>query len=698
MKKRKVYEISVIDKTYSKTISDETKFYTSDTALELSFELKETEYNFESAEIVLLNIDDRSLVTRPVAKVNNDFVYELDDDIIAHYGEWRGQLRFEAGETYVSSPVKFRIENDLSNDRPPQLSDVQSWVSLKRYADSLTDELKQAVLSIEGIEDTFNANELARQATFEKAEQSRQTTFEYAESERNQTFNTNEETRQANETARVEAEKKRNETVKNIETRQNSVENQFISVQEELTEKDVISAPEIIAARNGEDTLKARLDKENNEVTAQLAQISPDVASLNKEQLYSLYDTILPSDYKVQLPFNTWMTWDGKMAHDYDLNQHLMGADFKVYVDADLGNDTTGNGSENLPYKTMSKVKTVLEGASWTKATLYVKGMFQRSTMPTTKWNIPANSTLNIVGDSNTLFVGGDVGTKFTWTPDGTAYKTNRTNCNNVIDDKSMSDSDGIIPPLKKVASVTECQNTPGSWYSDNATVWVRAYDDRQPDDNFYLLLYSVSTIFALDTNSTVYIKGLKRYGNMGPDGTDGKGTYIMDGVTITAAGHINQGDGLASVDVGLCMSFNCKIAYCPKDGFNYHYLNTLDTTTKLAIEIDCLSYENGRDQGDQASTTHEGVNVFRANGKYLSSVGSALVDVGGADSVVVASDCISTAGMGINLNGANHRLTLLNSSAMSTVPNQHAVIVETARMKNNLCMPSVNITNLIPI
>ena len=212
MKKRKTYEISVIDKTYSKIISDETKFYTSDTALELVFKLKEAEYTFESAEIVLLNIDDRSLVTRPVAKVNNDFVYELDDDIIPHYGEWRGQLRFEAGETYVSSPVKFRIENDLSNDRPPQLSDVQSWVSLKRYADGLVDELKQAVLSIEGVEDTLNANELERQSQFANAEQSRQTTFETNESERDEAFKINENTRQTQELEREKAESQRQTT------------------------------------------------------------------------------------------------------------------------------------------------------------------------------------------------------------------------------------------------------------------------------------------------------------------------------------------------------------------------------------------------------------------------------------------------------------------------------------------------------
>ena len=219
----------MIDKTYSKTISDETKFYTSDTALELGFELKETEYTFESAEIVLLNVDDRSLVTRPVSKANNDFVYELDDDITAHYGEWRGQLRFEAGETYVSSPVKFRIENDLSNDRPPQLSDVQSWVSLKRYADELTEELKQAVLSIEGVEDTFSENETGRQNQFETAEQSRQTTFETNEIERDETFNANEATRQTQELEREKAEDARQQA----ETQRSSAESSRVSAEEQ---------------------------------------------------------------------------------------------------------------------------------------------------------------------------------------------------------------------------------------------------------------------------------------------------------------------------------------------------------------------------------------------------------------------------------------------------------------------------------
>ena len=211
MKKRKIYEISVIDKTYSKTISDETKFYTSDTALELVFKLKETEYTFESAEIVLLNINDKSLITRRVVKSDEGFVYTFEKDIIAHYGEWKAQLMFiENVDAHVASPIKFRIENDLYSTKPQALSDVVSWVNLKLYAEKLVGEFKQAVDRVVAknveIENTFKANEQSRQSQFESDERSRQTTFETNESERSTTFNTNESARQSQELEREKAE------------------------------------------------------------------------------------------------------------------------------------------------------------------------------------------------------------------------------------------------------------------------------------------------------------------------------------------------------------------------------------------------------------------------------------------------------------------------------------------------------------
>ena len=65
-----------------------------------------------------------------------------------------------------------------------------------------------------------------------------------------------------------------------LENRQSSVENQFSTLQQEMTGKDVISAPEIIAARGGEPTLSARLDKDHQEVTAQLVETTSDLQTI----------------------------------------------------------------------------------------------------------------------------------------------------------------------------------------------------------------------------------------------------------------------------------------------------------------------------------------------------------------------------------------------------------------------------------
>lgn len=65
--------------------------------------------------------------------------------------------------------------------------------------------------------------------------------------------------------------------------RQDKVENQFNSVQQELTDKDVISAPEIIAARNGEATLSNRLDKDYAEVTNHLTKTAFYLSDLELE-------------------------------------------------------------------------------------------------------------------------------------------------------------------------------------------------------------------------------------------------------------------------------------------------------------------------------------------------------------------------------------------------------------------------------
>lgn len=90
--------------------------------------------------------------------------------------------------------------------------------------------------------------------------------------------------------------------------RQADIEVQFQSVIDGTTGKDVISAPEIIAARNGETNLKTRLDKKEQEVTAQLAQKATKgdigITDLNKNKT-QFDQTWITDEFKQQIIGNT---------------------------------------------------------------------------------------------------------------------------------------------------------------------------------------------------------------------------------------------------------------------------------------------------------------------------------------------------------------------------------------------------------
>lgn len=111
--------------------------------------------------------------------------------------------------------------------------------------------------------------------------------------------------------------------------RQDYVEEQFQDVLDETTGKDVISAPELIAARNGKSNLKTRLDGEHAQVTAQLQQTSPKgyfvpLKSVNaltfkertSSEYYALFDAFL-SDSRM-LKFNRGLDQSGQ----YSINMY----------------------------------------------------------------------------------------------------------------------------------------------------------------------------------------------------------------------------------------------------------------------------------------------------------------------------------------------------------------------------------------
>lgn len=115
--------------------------------------------------------------------------------------------------------------------------------------------------------------------------------------------------------------KKINEEVENTTDRQDSVEAQFQSVLDETTGKDVISAPEINAAKVGADNtdypnLKQRLDTEHNRLSSQLAHTIeriPNVANASSTlkllNPYGNYQNIHPKVLYFENGWNGYKFW-----------------------------------------------------------------------------------------------------------------------------------------------------------------------------------------------------------------------------------------------------------------------------------------------------------------------------------------------------------------------------------------------------
>ena len=239
MEKRKVYKISIIDKEISRTEFDRNTFYTSDSELTLVFKLIEKDYSYDHGEILLYNENDKSFVTREVTKKDNDFVYELDDDIIPHYGKWKAQLQLvNDGDVYTSKPFDFIIVNDLSNLAPqPTLTDINNWLTLKQSANELIDEMHGVIFNIEQSEtERVNKENYRKQNELERVNQ--ENTRKNSELNRENKENA----RKQAELERVNKENKRKISEFERENKENS--RQQAETQRAIAESSRVSAEE----------------------------------------------------------------------------------------------------------------------------------------------------------------------------------------------------------------------------------------------------------------------------------------------------------------------------------------------------------------------------------------------------------------------------------------------------------------------
>ena len=261
--KQKHWKVSVFDKT-SETIRDDT-FYTTDTEAYLVFELIDEDFIPDSAMITVYNIYGTAIINVSVEVADGIARYEMPEKAIRHRGGWRTQAIYtKDGEDYTTAIIEFDVGGHLLDSKKPPVVEIENWNRLIEHAGELIDDWEQLEEIRQANETSRQTNELVR----EEAESNRQSEFEENELARESAESVrvaNEEERELNEAERISKDSERDSKIE-------AVESQFQDVIDNTTDKDVISAPEIIAARNGEANLKARLDKEKNEVTTQLAQ------------------------------------------------------------------------------------------------------------------------------------------------------------------------------------------------------------------------------------------------------------------------------------------------------------------------------------------------------------------------------------------------------------------------------------------
>lgn len=151
--------------------------------------------------------------------------------------------------------------------------------------------------------------------------------------------------------------------------RQDDLESQWQNVVDETTGKDVISAPEIIAARNGEANLKTRIDKGYQEFTEQLTQNMTKVGELfakstvinpNITPTGKAYLTIVDDDGSIEVltklkPISEELNVPFVVAYPVtigDLTNRLTQADL-LSLQNDLGWEIASHGHTHIPLRNL---------------------------------------------------------------------------------------------------------------------------------------------------------------------------------------------------------------------------------------------------------------------------------------------------------------------------------------------------------
>ena len=365
-----------------------------------------------------------------------------------------------------------------------------------------------------------------------------------------------------------------------------------------------------------------------------------------RKKYYSHWDEILLPSIIDNTFFDNFTIYNNgakRYTVDFDRNKFINQNSTHTFYVATDGNNTTGDGSENNPYKTIYEA---WKHCSSGDTIILKNGIYSRDGIPNSN-SAQLTKSINIIGESEDgVWI--KEADNHEWTQDSTytnIYHTTRSGVNQVLDIQQKDK--GIFFNLVRVYSKADCASTDNTYFIDGNDVYVNQCGKVVSDETIVLglglnsngafrctdftentLIY-LENINILQSNNaavhcnnntnydvTLYIKNCKFYNNLAAQ-------YTLDSIS-------NKGCYM------ICENVVCNNT--GKDGFNYHSSST--DKEAIAIEINCTSINCGYGQTESAklsnnsTTAHNASQVVRVGGVYGYSNGGNVVDIDTVKSV----------------------------------------------------------------
>lgn len=354
----------------------------------------------------------------------------------------------------------------------------------------------------------------------------------------------------------------------------------------------------------------------------------------------------MPSGFPA-LPCTFYRDFDGLVKHNFGFTAYTGGTE--IYVSA-TGNDTSGDGSEGNPYKTIGKAIDVINADGDTKyeihllSEIYLSGTLGTKTI--------TDKTVAIIADTTSgksVLTVSPAG--LSWSADDNVWKATRSAVYSVYDYR-QTDLYGVISGLTYVSTLSECKSTANTWYQDGTYVWVNTSDGTVPTESTIAVCINgtLAKITLLGT-AKLYIQGVQFLTGSIANGVSFFGDITGSALvgSLVCKDCIFSGEnqrlggtvGVMTDDLDTVMFIDC-IGSKAVDVFHHKATHVANENKResLAVLYRCIAYDVGKSTSttSNAFSAHNGMSTLRIGCIGYRTYGPVLADVNGCFSVCI--DC----------------------------------------------------------